>query len=305
MSVIFEGVDITNDVDVIQAISRDVSGGMADSLDILFSDVNGIWRKWNPQKGNSIIVTNDGYSTGKMTIDEIFLTSGKIFLRAKSTPLEKQTRTKSWNDITFLKLAEELSGKVGLSLKTYNVNDYTYKRVDQIESTDLSFLNYLCVREGYCLKVHDNTAVIYSESYFESLPVAVTLDQDDFKLDSYSIVDNQIFGACNVDFESGLGEYISFTFEAPTKPNNAILNLRMPLFNIGETERFSKSFLRDKNKWEKQCRIITPLNLTVAAGNTIFITGDGIGGKYFVFKCLHNLIGKDTKLYLRGCLEGY
>ena len=69
MRLIYEGTDITKDVEINKAMIVDTSGGEADSLEIRFSDTQRLWSKWRPEKNHRIELNKQGFSSGEMYID--------------------------------------------------------------------------------------------------------------------------------------------------------------------------------------------------------------------------------------------
>lgn len=56
MNLIYNNINIINDVLVTKAVINDNSGGIADSIEIEFSDSKCEWRNWNVKKNDTLIL---------------------------------------------------------------------------------------------------------------------------------------------------------------------------------------------------------------------------------------------------------
>ena len=63
MQLFYEGKDITDHVDILKCIHRDVSCGRSDCLELEL-DHAASWYGWKPQQDDRISVVHNGYDTG-------------------------------------------------------------------------------------------------------------------------------------------------------------------------------------------------------------------------------------------------
>ena len=304
MRLIYEGKDITNDVEINKADIYDRAGGKADSMDLIIADTISLWSKWKPAKGDRIKYQSKGFDTGIMYVDEWEQDPGIIILRAISTPLESKTeKTRTWRNIRFLKIAQDISAIYGLTLKTYHINNHLYDHIDQVRETDFGFLNRLCIREGYALKITDQKAVIYDERTMEqSEPVITITNPDNYSFKSFS---DGLKSNCIIKYLTNTGKTIEYEFKIPGV-SGGTLKINEYLGSQAEAERFSKGYLRSINKYETTGAVIIPFNGKVAGGNMVKVTGVGLSdGRYFVDSITHRLTNGETDIYLRRPLEGY
>jgi hypothetical protein len=233
---------------------------------------------------------------------------GKFVLKARSTPLAAKTlRTKTWENVRFLEFAGDIARNYGFTLDSYNITNWLYDRVDQIETADFLFLAERCGLEGYCLKVHNKKIVIYSEPILEQQEPVFSLAPEDFIEEfSFLTVSEGLFSSCLVRYLDSSNKLISHRFAPDNAPVAPELKTSIRAANHGEAQRFAHGLLREKNKWETWADIRIKLNTAIAAGNTIAITGMGVfSGKYFVHSCSHRLSDDRTSLRIRKVLEGY
>lgn len=309
MNIIYNSVDITNSVEPLKITLTDNSGGIADSIEAIFSDTKDLWSQWKPKKNDTLEVKQNGYSSGLMYIDELIQNAGKFTLRALSIPQSSKTaRNQAWENVRFLEFASEIAGRYGFKIQTYGIENQLYQRVDQIEQADFSFLAYRCMLEGYALKINNKNIVIYDEYTYEQKSIAGTnsiIYKTDI-LNSFQFKDKStdIFKKCVVKSNSA-GRYIQGEFEDPNV-NGPTLTKLIYCSNQAEANRYAKSYLRFFNKNMTTGSFPINLNTDYAAGTNIQIKNTGMfDNKYFIDKIIHDLINSRTNPHLRKPLEGY
>jgi uncharacterized protein len=307
LKLIYENVDITNDVEIINAAVSDNAGGVSDSLDIIFFDKEKLWRSWNPQKGDEIILEHEDFSSGIMYVDETGISKGLFSLRALSQPLKAKTpKTKVWENTKFISFATDMAESVGLKLETYGIIDWTYERVEQIEETSLAALNMRCKLEGYSLKISNGKAIIFDENTFEAVNPVTEITEEDFLGDySFKRISSGLYSSCLINVRQSDGVTV-FEYKPSISVIGPVLRPKVRATNIGEAERFAKNLLRNENKFEYIGSCGIKLNTTLAAGNTISAPDiQPYNGTYFLEKVIHNLTAEKTYLKMRKRVEGY
>lgn len=303
MQLIFEGKDITDYVDLRRADVVDKAGNELDSIEIYANDPESLWSKWRPAKNQVVELKNEGFTSGKMYLDEIGQQEGLMILKALPVKQqEKQSNSRGWDNVTFLELAQEFAGRHGLQLKTYDIQNYTYRRVNQVETPDFAFLAGRCLLEGYVLKISNGSLIIYAEKYMEGQAPADTIYLQDFN-GNFSYLDKAtgIYGGCSIIFED-----ISYTFTAPGVYGPIIKVNQFPVYDLAEAQRYAANIIRSHNKFEKTLSFTAELNSKYTAGNTVEVKGAGMAdAKYFIYEARHRLLENKKLLKLRQIPGGY
>ena len=120
------------DVSVNYCVHEMFAEKQADTLVIRFNDTKGIWSKWQPAAGDTVRFKEGASDTGKMFIHSMKPENGLFTIRAMSMPKTAKIRkSKSWEGVRFLQLANEFAGNHGLTFKKYGCEDQVYPYRDR------------------------------------------------------------------------------------------------------------------------------------------------------------------------------
>lgn len=306
VKVIYEGQDITADVSVAAAWLNLYSQGHSDKLTITFGDVEGRWDQWSPKPGDTIAVEDGAAKSGTMEIVNVRPESSKITMVALSVPNAASTerRSKSWQDVYFLQLANELCNRYGLTLETYGVEDHRYDYVEQMAQPDFAFLSKRCAFEGYGLLVYDSKMVIYNAEHMDAQEpngsIRVTPGDD------YRIMEDDFdrFGSCCVTDGNVTGRFVD---DGAGREFCHQLVDRMT--DISEGNRFARGLLRHKNRLTRHVRVKTDSFLgQFAPGSVLDFSASAVGswdGAAFVESCLFDFYAQSTQVEVRPVITGY
>ncbi|RGX53815.1 MULTISPECIES: phage late control D family protein [Anaerotruncus] len=300
--VIYNGKDIAADVEIAVLNVSDSCGDQVDAIEAVFVDSEGQWSGWNPRKGDTLDIEQDGYRSGLMWIDQIRQDGDRLALGAVSIPPDGKTRrSKTWENINLLTLAAEKAAIYGLSASFYGVQAIPYARVDQVGRGDFGFLQERARLEGCTMKITDNKLVLYSDVYMEGQPAAKRIDPSLFC--SPPVFDNtagKTYSSCTVSWGA-----IGATVTAPRFLGPELVVTDVPVSSIGEAQRFAKNLLRYSNKRETVGRISVLLDISITGGNVLEISGMGLSdGRYFVELATHDFAEQISTFTLHKCLEG-
>ena len=306
MKIIYEGVDIYPEISVHRCFHDMYAEKHADELLLKLNDTRQLWDVWGPKKGDRIAVEDGAAKTGEMHVESVVPASGIITLRAYSVPQSvKAKRSKSWEMVYFLQLAQEIADRHGLTLETYGITDQIYDYVEQNNLPDLAFLQHRCTLEGAAFLVYDGKLIIYDEAYMEAQSPVDTVTITPASDFEYRDEGSDAYGMA----EAVNGSYTG-TFTAPggsDKLLRTILPLRMT--NQGEADRFAKGLLRDANKGAVVGTLWTASMLrNYAPGSMVELSTEGVrswDGPAFVTRVRHDYVKTRSKIYLRKPLEGY
>ena len=105
----------------------------------------------------------------------------KIAIKALSTPISsgmrREEKTRDWDNTTLQKIAQDMAGSAGLELMYEVESDIQLDRVDQLQKSDMGFLQELCTQYGISLKVTSDKVVLFEESVYEARDVIDTFNK--------------------------------------------------------------------------------------------------------------------------------
>ena len=133
MNFYYNGADIYDSVSVNYCVHEMYAEKQADTLVIRFNDTKGVWSKWQPAAGDTVRFKEGASDTGKMFIHSMKPENGLFTIRAMSMPKTGKIRkSKSWEGVRFLQLANEFAAGHGLDFKNYGCEDQLYPYIQQV-----------------------------------------------------------------------------------------------------------------------------------------------------------------------------
>jgi len=256
---------------------------------------------------------------GEFEIDSISAGGppARVTIRATSLPhkstVRTQLKTRAWENLRLSGISGEIARVNGLSAMFSSGFDPLYGRKEQIQSSDIVFLEGLCYNAGIALKVTDNNIVLFDEHEFERKAAIGTIRHGESNIVTYRFSTNlndTVYGRSHVIYADPVsGETIEYLFtpndsdpEAPTLEINEKVNDR------NEARNLAMRRLRQKNKQQYQAGFTLAGDVRFVAGATSDISGWGVfDGKHIIQQGIHNVTasGYTTQLNLRRVLEGY
>ena len=313
---LYENTDISKEIgrDLLSFSWTDKSSKEADDLQVSLHNLHGLWNSdWMPAKGArltaSILVENweregdtQTLPCGTFQIDEIEISGppSQVTIKAVSTPVTSRIRgtakTKAWEAVKLSKIAQDIATGAGLALMFELKEDPEYDRQDQMEETDLSFLQTLCSNCGASLKVTHDKVVIFDEQDYESKNTVMTLTPEQLISWNLKTKITGVHKACKVSYhDPEANEDIEVTHEADLKiqeddDNAHILQVNMRCKSLKEAERLAKKTLRDGNKYELAGSITRMGDIRILASVCLNLQGFGqLDSKYIVDSTTHTI----------------
>lgn len=306
MQLFYEGTDIYNKISLNTCIYDSYGEQQSDTLRVVFNDGNDSWDGWKPQKGDRIAIILGACDTGEMYITSVRPENGRMCLRASSVPQNHNDKcNKSWQNVHFKQLCEEISARHSLTCKFYHVDDQVYEYVNQQNKEDFIFLSERCVLEGCSFLVYNKNMIVYSESAIESAGADITLKIKNDKHFEYKDESNDIYSSCIVKNGKLTGKYS--VSGVPEKVLTRIINVNIS--SQAEADRYAQNLLRYENKKMSSGMIDYDHFLGgYAAGSVINLKTSGVSSwnvPVFLTHVRHDMVRARTKLFFRKTLEGY
>ena len=325
IKLIYEGADISRDIApyLISFSYTDNASDTADDINITLEDRKSRWvDAWFPAKGDVIhatIITHNwngqnqiqSLPCGTFEIDDIECSGPPTEIRIKATStlisksMRQEIKTKAWENIKLSSIAGDIATNNGLQLFWDAPNDPLFERRDQIETSDLSFLQQLSCDYGIGIKVTDNKLVCYDEEIYEEKAAIDTLDKGDKRIVGYRFRTKtcKTYKGARIKYHDPVKDE---TFEvyssgdAEGTGQDLVINQKAD--TLADAEKIAEKKLHDANKKETSGSISMIGNIDYVGGSNIDIAGWGkFDGTYFIDRATHSInrgSGYETSLEL-------
>ena len=209
-------------------------------------------------------------------------------------------------------IGQEIAGKNGLKLMYEASDNPTYKRKEQVQTSDIKFLKNLCHAAGMALKVTTLTIVIYDAAEYDRKPAVRTFKKGSGDIISYKMgtkLTDTAYTSCHVSYtDPDSKETIEYTYTPDSKTGTGqTLEVNEKVNSKAEAIRLAKKRLREKNTQEYTASLKVVGDVSLVAGITVKLKGfQQFDKKYKVTQAKHNLLdGYTVDLSLKQVLEGY
>ena len=346
VSVSFAGVDITKDLrPYLKSLTyTDNEEGEADDLQLSLQDREGLWlESWLTEAveaaaagrlsiGASIRRKNwrsdgkdDVLPCGSFELDSVEASGppAVVTIRATALPFSaavRQTKkSRAWENYALSGIAREIAGAAGLGCLYESAADPFYKRVEQLKTSDVSFLSKLCKDAGISLKATDSQLVLFDQAAYEAKPPVMTVKRADARRPLAGVYTKYRLSAgaagtqyasCRVSYvDPSSGKCIEGTAQAEgmDAKSGQCLEISARVASAGGAAALAEKHLRLHNKLERTAVLTLPGTSALVAGVTVALEGwGGWSGKYIVSQAVHTVgEGYTTQVRLRRCLKGY
>lgn len=331
----YEGADITKDIEkyLLSVSYTDNEEEKADDLQISLEDRDGTWvSDWLEQTGakgaevSALFVKVDELGKeeildcGVFKVDSISESGPptKVSIKATSIPTDSKVsiekKTKAWEKIYLSAIAGEIAGKNGLRHIFESDFDPFYVRKEQVQKSDIVFLQELCKKAGISLKVTAKTIVLFDAAKYEAKGTVKKIkkgESDVLRWNFGTDFKDTAYAKCEVTYtDPGTKKTIKGSFESPTSDQSTgkTLKINEKVNNKQEANELAKKRLREKNKSETEASFELKGDLSLVSGVTIEVVGWGFyDGKYIVQNASHSISrsGFKTNISIRKVLVGY
>ena len=321
VKVVYEGVDVSADIApyILSFEYTDKSSGESDEIQLTLEDREGKWlSSWFPSKGDTVTASiefraaGDGSKTtslpcGKFEVDEIEFSEPpmQITIKGVAAPVTSSVvgtlKTKAWEDMNLKAIAEEISSSNGLTLFWDSSKNPSYKRKDQIQTSDLNFLKGLCQDAALACKCTAGQIVVFDEGAYEEKEPVCTIARGDRRIKSVSFRSKTVetYKAAKVSYhDSLLDDTQNATVTSDDAPDNGkTLEINQKVDSQAEAIALGESKLREANKKEVTGDISLTGFIGIVGGCVVECSGWGnFDGRYFVTSAKHSYSGGGYEL---------
>lgn len=279
-----------------------------------------------PKMVTAVLIQKNWDSTGKdlrldcgtFEIDSIDVSGppAKVALKSTSIPytstLRIEKKSRAWEKITLKDIGNQIAAESNLKLMYEAVYNPTYKRKEQVQTSDIAFLQKLCKAAGMALKVTTLTIVIYDAAEYDGKPAIKTFRYGSSDILSYKFgtsLTDTAYTSCHVSYtDPETKEVIEYTYTPDSGTGTGqTLEVNEKVTSTEEAMELAKKRLREKNTQEYTGSLKVVGDVRLVAGCTVKLKGfQSFDRKYKVTQAKHSLTGGYTvDLQLKQVLEGY
>lgn len=176
MELYYEGVNITDEVNIVAASARDVSGGRSDSLHITLGHARS-WYHWGPKVDDKIEIIDHGYSTGTMYVNTIAPEGDdyRILATASKSGAGRKANA-SYESRNLDELMALCAAECNMDYRIFGIDKRTFYTFLTRQGEGIgSFLNRLAEMEGAKLKTYSGRFTLISVAAAQNRPALETI----------------------------------------------------------------------------------------------------------------------------------
>lgn len=229
-----------------------------------------------------------------------------------TSTLRMQKKCRSWENTSLQAIAAQIAAEVGLSLMYECAENPKYSKKEQVQQSDIRFLQTLCHAEGKALKITALSVVIFDKQDYDGKPPIKTITYGSSDILSFNLSTNMkdtAYTSCHVSYsDSEKKETIEYTFTPDSSAGTGqVLEINEKVADTAEAMRIAKKRLREKNEGEITASFSMVGDVQLVAGVVVQLRGfQSFDRKYRVKSAKHKLLGGyTTDIELVQILEGY
>ena len=301
MEILYQGVDITEMVQVKACTSRDTSDNRCDSLDIEFENAAG-WYNWEPSEDDQIIISYNGYDTGIMYLNAVLPTDGRFRIIATSLP--STARTKAYHSFTGKTIEEIMrvcAMSCGMGFEIYGISANTVIPYIQRENEGCAaFLHRLLKMEGAALKCVNGKFVAigynYAQSFEAHQTIEVMADQPGimYRRNAQSLY--------SITIKTPYAQATAIDIAVPSDHSNK--TIYSPVRDNIQAGRWARALLYHENSKSESLTIESAFNPGFPAMTRIDVeSATDAAGEWLVKECHHDFFNLRSTAKLQRCIS--
>lgn len=299
MELIYEGRNITDNVVISSAESRDEARDRSDSMELLLENPSA-WFRWEPKQGDRLEIRQDGYSTGEMFLSAIAPENGKFrILATAAKPGARIKRNQSFENKSLQNIGAICAGVCGMDWRLYGISaGIYYQYLLQSGETCPAFLNRVAALEGAVLKTYAGRFTMIGIEAAQALPAAETIT---------------ITAGQDGTYYERKEKWRTITVQTPYArafatddmvDANTAAAISLPAMNAETAGRWARGLLIAKNRQAEKLTLETEFHGAWSAMIRVDIAGNTeASGKWVIDRVEHDFIRKTSRAQLLRCVE--
>lgn len=296
----YEGVDISNDVDILECIHKDVSCGARDCLNLKVDHAEK-WLVWGPQKNDTIRITRSGYDTKTLYLNTVIPEDGAyriLATGAKAVPFT--SKWQSFEGETYSSIMAICASECDMGAKQYGISNPFYEYMLRENLSAPVFMERLANLEGAVLKSLGGDYVSIGVNYAQGLTATHEIELEKGQMSS-KYIDRRDLSWSSVRIDTPFGSGLAMDVSA-TGQNLVITDLAVD--NDAQAKRWARGLLLMHNRQSETLEISMDFN----AGYTSMlpvnvISSTDANGNWIIHETEQDLLNGKTKAKLLRCIS--
>lgn len=295
----YEGVDITDSVDILECVHKDVSCGARDYLNLKV-DHAAKWLLWGPKKNDTIRVMRSGYDSKALYLNTVVPEDGAyriLATGAKAVPFAP--RWQSFENMTYGAIMAKCASECGMGAKQFGIPNPLFEYLLRENTSAPAFAEALANREGAVLKSMGGNFVSIGVEFAQGLTVTheIELDRDQM---SSKYIDRRDLSWSSVEIKTpfGCGRAVDL---AATGQSMTITDI--PVDNDAQAKRWSRGLLLMHNRQSEIMELSMDFNPVYTAMMPVdILSSTEANGHWIIHEVEQDLMNGRTKAKLFRCI---
>lgn len=271
-----------------------------------------VQKNWNDTGKNAVL------DCGTFEIDSVDLSGPPLKTTLKSTSipytstLRMMKKSRNWEKISLKAITQQIANEAGVKMLYESSDNPEYDKKEQVQQSDIRFLQDLCHAEGKALKVTKLSIVVFDKQEYDGKPAVKTITYGSSDILSFRMatkLTDAAYTSCHVSYtNTDKKQTIEYTYTPDsTVGTGQVLEVNERVANTQEAMRLAKKRLREKNAQEFTASFKMVGDVQLVAGIVVQLRGfQEFDKKYRVKSAKHSLTGGyTTDIELVQILEGY
>lgn len=302
MELFYQGVNITDSVQVAACTIRDVSGGRTDCAEITFQQSEN-WYHWKPKADDVIEIVHNGVITGKLYFNAASPEADQFGVLATAAKnAARRVANGSYADKTLEDIARILAAEIGMGFRIFGIDGKIHYPYLQRENEGAAaFLQRVAAWEGAVLKTYSGRLTVIGIAAAQELPAAETIHisaKQDGVL--YQRRENAKLKHLTV-----VTPYAEVTAtDTGAKMQDLESKISLPAVDAATAGRWARGQLLCINRKAETLEISSDLHMNWTAMLRVDVTGDtDASGEWLIDEVTHDLINNTSKAKLLRCVK--
>ena len=271
-----------------------------------------VQKNWNDTGKNGVL------ECGTFEIDSVDISGPPLKTALKSTSIpytstfRMMKKSRNWEKNSLRAIGQQIASEAGFNFLYECSDNPEYDKKEQVQQSDIRFLQDLCHAEGKALKVTKMTIVIFDKQEYDTKPVSKVITYGSSDIISFRMGTNlkdAAYTSCHVSYtNTEKKQTIEYTYTPDSMTGTGqVLEINERVANTEEAKRLAMKRLREKNAQEFTCSFKMAGDVQLVAGIVVRLQGfQQFDKKYRVKSAKHSLTGGyTTDIDLVQILEGY